>query len=99
MLQFDKVACFKIEFVIFKNVMKCTNQNLVRIDLRGYYTSYQKLACFVLYLNIMNNFLKNKVCIYNKTLFKELKNGIEMLVGQAFFKLQIKTPTMLVLGQ
>ena len=29
------------------------------IDLRGYCTSYQKLACFVLYLKIINNFLKN----------------------------------------
>ena len=34
--------------------------------LRGYCTSYQKLACFVLYLKIINNFLKNKVCILSK---------------------------------
>ena len=33
------------------------------LGLRGYCTSYQKLACFVLYLKIINNFLKNKVCI------------------------------------
>ena len=32
-----------------------------------------------------------------KKLFKELKNGIEILVGQAVFKLQIKTVKMLVL--
>ena len=31
--------------------------------LRGYCTSYQKLACFVLYLKIINNFVKNKLCI------------------------------------
>ena len=31
--------------------------------LRGYCTSYQKWACFVLYLKIINNFLKNKLCI------------------------------------
>ena len=31
--------------------------------LRGYCTSYQKLACFVLYLKIINNFLKNRLCI------------------------------------
>ena len=31
--------------------------------LRGYCTSYQKLVCFVLYLHIINNFSKNKVCI------------------------------------
>ena len=57
--------------------------------LRGYCTvSYQKLACFVLYLKIINMFLKNNICyaLY-KTLFEELKNGIEILVGQAVFKL------------
>ena len=32
-------------------------------NLRGYCTSYQKLACFVLYLSIINNSLKNKLCI------------------------------------
>ena len=31
--------------------------------LRGYCTSYQKLACFVLFLKIIKNFLKNKLCI------------------------------------
>ena len=34
-----------------------------------------------------------------KKLFKELKNNIEILVGQAVFKLQIKTVKMLVLDQ
>ena len=32
-------------------------------------------------------------------MFKELKNGIQMLVGQAIFKLQIKTVKMLFLDQ
>ena len=32
-------------------------------DLRGYCTSYQKLACLVLYLKIINTFLKNNKCI------------------------------------
>ena len=32
-------------------------------------------------------------------MFKELKNGIEMLVGQAVFKFQIKTVKMLFLDQ
>ena len=32
-------------------------------------------------------------------MFKELKNDIEILVGQAVFKLQIKTVKMLVLDQ
>ena len=34
-----------------------------------------------------------------KKLFKELKNGIEILVGQVVFKLLIKTVKMLVLDQ
>ena len=32
-------------------------------NLRGYGTSYQNLACFVLYLKIINNFLKDKLRI------------------------------------
>ena len=32
-------------------------------DLRGYCTSFQKLACFVLYLNVFNTFMKNNTCI------------------------------------
>ena len=50
--------------------------------LKGYCTSYQKLARFVLCLKIINT-LKNNIW----KLFKELKNGIEILVGQAVFKL------------
>ena len=34
-----------------------------------------------------------------KKLFKELKNSIEILAGQAVFKLQIKTIKMLFLDQ
>ena len=34
-----------------------------------------------------------------KEWFKELKNGIKILVGQAIFKLQIKTVKMLILDQ
>ena len=33
-----------------------------------------------------------------KKLFKELKNGIEILVGQAVFKLKIKTVKMFRFG-
>ena len=58
--------------------------------LRGYCTSYSKLACFVLYLKIVNTFLKNNICIFcTSKLYKELKNGIGILVGQAVFKLWI----------
>ena len=41
----------------------------------------QKLACFVLYLKIINTILRNNVCIL-KQLSKELKYGIEILVDQ-----------------
>ena len=78
------------------HTLTCKSWN---IGLRGYCTSYQKLACFVLYLKIINNFLKNKVYILKKKLFKELKNGIGILVGQAVFKLWIKTAKMFVLDQ
>ena len=33
------------------------------LRLRGYCTSYQKLACFLLYLQTNNTFLKNNICI------------------------------------
>ena len=58
-----------------------------------YCTSYQKLACFVLYRKIINT-LKNNYASYSK-LSKELKNGIGILVGQVVFKLWIKTFKML----
>ena len=45
-------------------------------------TPNQKLACFVLYLKIINTFLKNNESL----LFKELKNGIEILVDQVVLK-------------
>ena len=64
----------------------------------GYCTSYQKLACFVLYLKIINNFLKNKSSILWK-IVQGTQNGIEILVGQAVFKLQIKTVKMLFFDQ
>ena len=44
-------------------------------------TPNKKLACFVVYLKITNTFLKNNTCILNK-LSKELKTGIEILVGE-----------------
>ena len=55
-------------------------------SLRGHCTSYQKLACFVFYLKIINDFLQIKYASYKK-LFKDLKNGTGILVGQAVFKL------------
>ena len=53
-------------------------------NLRGNCTPNQKLTCFVLYLKIINTFLKN--ASYSK-LSEELKKGIAILVDQAVFKL------------
>ena len=44
----------------------------------------------MLYLKIINNFLKNNYASYKK-LFQELNTGIEISVGQAVFTLKIKT--------
>ena len=56
------------------------------MTLRGYCNPNQRLAYFVLYLKIINTFLKNYAS-YSK-LSKELENGmIEILVGQVTFKL------------
>ena len=46
-------------------------------SLRGYYTPNQKLACFVLFLKIINTFLKIIYAPYSK-LSKELKNSIKI---------------------
>ena len=51
-------------------------------------TPNQKLACFVLYLKIINTILKNDLCILKQIV--QLKNEIEILVGPVVFKLWIK---------
>ena len=74
-------------------------QDILKLNIQdNYYTHNLKLACFVCYLKITNIYLKNNICIlkYSK-LSKELKNGIEILVGQTVFKLQIKTVIILFL--
>ena len=48
-----------------------------------------KLACFVLYLKIINIFLKIIYASYSK-LSKELKNSIKIKVGQAILELLIQ---------
>ena len=65
------------------------------VALRGYCTPDQKLACFVLYLKIVNIFLKKTIYACYSKFSKKLKNGIEILVGQAVLKLWIKTLKML----
>ena len=37
--------------------------HIMNYSLREYCTPNQKLACFVLYLKIINTFLKNNICI------------------------------------
>ena len=61
----------------------------ILLGVRGYCTSYSKINMFLLYLKIINTLFKNNVCIRSK-LSKELKNGIEILVGQTVLKLWIK---------
>ena len=57
---------------------------LTKPFLRGYCTPNQKLACFVLYLKIIKIF--RKIVYASETnLSKELKNGLEILVGQTVF--------------
>ena len=64
-------------------------------DFRGYCTPNQKLVCFGLYLKIINTLLKNNVHAFYSKLSKELKNGTDILVGQAVLKLWIKKVKML----
>ena len=47
------------ELLVFLNSTICTVLPIIK----GYCTSYPKLACFVLYLKIINTFLKNDICI------------------------------------
>ena len=62
--------------------------------LREYCTPNQKSACFVPYLKII--ILKKIIYVSYSKSPKELKNGIEILVGQkTFFKLWIKTVKIL----
>ena len=48
---------------------------------------------FVVYLKIINTFFEKM--IHENKLFKELKNAMEILVGQEIFKLWIKTVKIL----
>ena len=48
--------------------------------LRG--TPNQNLACFVLLLKLINTFYLKMIYVSYSKLSKELKNGIEILVGQ-----------------
>ena len=73
-LNFDAISEFTGLIILFKYCDEIPNKsppiaipkfaNASSCDpLRGYSTSYPKLACFVLYLKIVNTFLKNNICI------------------------------------
>ena len=49
----------KWEWIYIRNKIIC----LLHAALRGYYTPNQKVACFVLYLKIINTVMKNYICI------------------------------------
>ena len=51
------------------------------VTLQGQSTPNQKLACFVLYLKIINTFLKNNICTL-KQIVQGTQNSIENLVDQ-----------------
>ena len=74
------------------------NENKV-IVCKGVLHLLPKISMFcALSQNNQQLFEKINYASYKK-LFKELKNSIKILVGQAVFKLQIKTVKMLVLDQ
>ena len=51
----------------------------ILITLRGYYTPIQKLACFVLYLKIINTFLKIKyITVSYSKLSKNSKMALKL---------------------
>ena len=58
---------------------------------RGHYSPNQNLACFMLYLKIMNTLLKKKIYASYSKLAKELKTGTKIFVGQTILELLIKT--------
>ena len=63
-------------------------------ELREYCTPNQKLACLCSISNLSTLFGKLKYALHSH-LSRELKNGVEILVGQAIFKLWIKTAKVL----
>ena len=69
------------------------------VHLRGYWTSYQKISIFCALFKKNEQLFEKLIMYLIKNFFKELKNGIEILVGQVVFKLQIKTVKMLLLDQ
>ena len=100
-----KPTCTLTVFCLTKNrllsrnlsINRSYNQNKkVTITLRGYCTSHPKkapkLACFVLYLKIINIFFE-KYYMHLSKLSKELKGSIKIKIGQVDLELLIQKPT------
>ena len=91
-------TCYIVQFLV-----KCAKIYHIKtnyITIKGVLHLLPKISMFFfLYVKIINNFLKNELFIYKKCSRDSLKNGTEILVGQAVFKLQIKTVKMLFLDQ
>ena len=92
-----------MKHILFERKLKETNTwwaQLILLQprrLRGNCTPNQTLAWLLLYLKIINIFFwKIRYASYSK-LFKELKNGIEFLVGPAFFEIMDQNSQNIVL--
>ena len=65
LLEIEMTSWSHYTFTFLIDMLHCYHiiiPNQVDVKLRGCCTSYQKLACFVLYRKLINNFLKNKLC-------------------------------------
>ena len=62
--KFLKVKIFQIPCFVLKIVVNISNYNIIILfRLKRELHPNQKLACFVLYLKIINTFLENNICI------------------------------------
>ena len=78
---------------MLKHVLHLQVQSLTWQALRGNCTPNQKLACFVLYLKIVNTFVQHNVYILKQIVQGTQWNFIFSI--QAVFKLLIKTVKIL----
>ena len=100
-------ACPCMQIVAEKNVHFCRRyyQNKVvfigrvvlatKSTLRGYYTPDEKLACFVLYLKIINTFFK---IIYASTLVSHSNSIFEMYKAFSFLLIIFRIDGSVVIG-
>ena len=95
-------SSFMVSYVYIVVIMLCswilTNDWWNQLP-RGCYTPNQKLACFVLYLKIINPILKNTCIQIHANFSRNSKMALDFffffVIGQAVFKLRIKTVKIL----